>query len=65
MADYYGTACKILQHLFKCSHGVYVQIIGRFIKQKDIGLFLQHTGQMDAVSFTSGEHRNFFLLVTP
>ena len=35
-----------------------------YIKQKDIGLFLQHTGQMDAVSFTSGEHRRLFLLVT-
>src|SRR3990172_962447 len=65
MADDYGTACKILQRLFQGAHGVYVQIIGRFIEQKDIGLFLQHTGQMDAVSFTSGQHRNLLLLITP
>src|SRR3972149_1448436 len=64
MADDYGTACKILQGLFKGTHGVYVQVIGRFIKQKDIGLFLQHAGEMDAVSLTSGEHRDLFLLVT-
>ena len=63
VADYYGTSCKILQRLFQCTHSVYVQIIGRFIKQKDIGLFLEHTGQMDTVSFTSGEHRDLFLLV--
>src|SRR3990170_7903393 len=64
MADDYGTACKILQRLFKCTHGVYVQVIGRFIQQKDIGLFLQHAGQMDAVSFTPVERRDLFLLIT-
>src|SRR3972149_533764 len=50
MADDYGTACKIFQRFFQCTHGVYIQVIGRFIKQKDIGLFLQHAGQMDTVS---------------
>src|SRR3989304_4207171 len=65
MADDYSTACKILQRLFQGAHGVYVQIIGRFIQQKDIGLFLQHTGQMDAASLTSGQHRNLLLLITP
>src|SRR3990172_3020773 len=42
VADDYGTPCKILQRLFQGTHGVDVQIIGRFIQPKDIGLLLQH-----------------------
>ena len=65
VADDHGAAGKILQCLFQGAHGVYVQVIGRLVKEKDIGLFLQHAGQMDAVSFPSGEHRHLFLLIGP
>ncbi len=65
VADDHGAPGKILQGLFQGAHGVYVQVVGRLIKEKDIGLFLQHAGQMDAVSFPAGDHRHLFLLIGP
>ncbi len=40
MADHQGAAAKILQGFFQGPHGIDVQIIGRFVKQKHIGPFL-------------------------
>ena len=65
VADDDSAAGKILQCFFQGAHGVDVQVIGGLVKEKDIGLFLQHAGQMDAVSFSSGDHGNLFLLISP
>lgn len=53
VANDHGTAGEILQSLFQGTHGIYIKIIGRFVKQKDVGLFLEHAGKMYAISFAS------------
>jgi len=45
VADDHGAAGKILQCFFQGAEGVYVQVVGRLVKEKDIGLFLQHAAR--------------------
>ena len=48
MADYHGTAGEIFQCIFQCAQCIYIQIIGWFVEQNNIGSFFEHSGQVDA-----------------
>ena len=63
MTDDHGAAGKILQGFFQGTHGVHVQVIGRFVQEEHITTLFQHLRQVDPVPFAAGEHADFFLLV--
>ncbi len=46
-------ACVVLNTFFQCSKRIDVQIVGRFVKQQDVGTSTQELGQMDTVAFTT------------
>ena len=54
VADDHGAAGEAVQRLFQCPQGIDVQVVGRFVKQQDVGARLQHLRQMDAVALTAG-----------
>ena len=63
MADDNGAASKIFYGLFEGPHGIDVEIVCRFIKEEDVGPFLEHAGQMNPVALAPGHETDFFLLV--
>ena len=48
---------------FQRSQCIDIQVIGRFVEQQHIGTALQQLRKVDAVSFTTGQIADFFLLV--
>ncbi len=63
MADDHGTAGKCHQRIFKRAERIDIKIIGRFVKEQQIGPRLQHLGQMNAVTLPTGKQTNFLLLI--
>src|SRR3989339_1172696 len=65
VADDDRAAGKILQRLFEGPHRVDVEVVRRFVEQKDVGALFQYSRQMDAVSLAAGDAAHLFLLVSP
>ena len=63
MRNNHRTTGEVLQTFFECSKCVHIDIVGWFVKQQHIRLGFQCEGQMQAVSFTTGEHAAEFFLV--
>ena len=53
MADNHCTAGKIVKAFLKRPQSIYIYIIGRFVKQQHIALFLKRHGQVEAVSLAA------------
>ena len=63
MAGYDHTTGVVYDRFFERTERVYVEVVGRFVKQKHIGTASQELGQMNAISFTTGQYANFLLLI--
>ena len=44
---------KIFQRFFERAQRVHIQVIGRFVEQQNVGAFLQHLRQMDAIALAT------------
>ncbi len=55
MGDDHDGAFVVTQGLFEPCHALGVEMVGRFVEQKQIRLFQQQTAQRDATALTSGE----------
>ena len=64
MRNNYGAACEILQTFFQRTQCVNINIVGRLIEQQYIGLALECQSQVQTVSFSTGKHTAFLLLVS-
>ena len=58
MADHHHATNETLHAIFQGTHGVDVDVIGRFIQQDDIGAFLQHARQMHAIALAARQASN-------
>lgn len=63
VADDQYAAREIFQTVFKGTHGVYVNIVRRFVKQDDVGTGFEHPGGVYAVPFAAGQDVNLLLLI--
>ena len=63
MAGDQYAAREIFQTVFKGTHGVYVNIVRRFVKQDDVGTGFEHPGGVYAVPFAAGQDVNLLLLI--
>ena len=63
MADDNDATGNIFYGLFESPHNIDVEIVGRFIKEEDVGPFLEHAGQVHPVALAPGHETDFFLLV--
>ena len=52
MADHNHRARKVFEGLLKCSQGIHIQVIRGLVQKKDIGSFLEHPCEVDAVSLS-------------
>ena len=55
VADDQYAARDIFQTVFEGTHGVYVNIVRRFVKQDDVGTGFEHPGGVYAVPFAAGQ----------
>ena len=62
MADDDSAAGEVFEGLFQGPQGVDIEVIGRFIKQDNIGTRLQHPGEMNPVALAAGHLADLFLL---
>src|SRR5207247_7057772 len=51
--DHDRAASKVLQRLFQSAKRVYVQVVGRFVEQQDVGAFFQHLREMDPIALAA------------
>ena len=58
MADHHHATNEAFHAVFKGTHGVDVDVIGRLIEQNDIGAFLQHARQMHAIALAARQTSN-------
>ncbi len=63
MADHHGAAGEALQRLFERAQRLDVEVVGRFVEQRDVAALLQHLGEMDAVTLTARQLADLLLLV--
>jgi len=63
VADHDSAAGKVFKSLSRARRVFTIQIVGGFVKKKDIGPLLQHSRQMDAVPFASRKCPDLLLLI--
>ena len=63
MADDHSASGKVLQTFLQGAQGIDVDVIGRFVQQQHVALFLQRHSQVEAVSLATGEYTAKLLLV--
>ena len=63
MADDDSASREILEGFLEGAERVHIEIVGRFIEEKDIGPLLQHLREMHAIPLAAGEVSDLLLLV--
>src|SRR5580704_8985150 len=63
VADEDGTAGEILQRPFERPQRIDVEIVGRLVKQQQVGARFEHLGKMHAVALAAGERADLLLLI--
>ena len=63
MRDNHRTSGKLLKTFLKSTKGIYVDIVGRLVKEKNVTLLLQSHSEMQTVTLTTREHAAFLLLI--
>ena len=58
MTDHHHATDKAFHAVFKRTHRVDVDVIGRLIEQDDIGALLQHARQMHAITLSARKISN-------
>ena len=60
---YHCTSCERFQTFLQCTESVHVNVVRRLIEQQYVSLLLQCHSELQAVSFTTGEHAAQLTLV--
>jgi hypothetical protein len=55
-----SAAGEIFQGFFQGAHRVDIQVVGWFVKKKDVGAFFEHPRQVNAIPFAAGESPTLF-----
>ena len=63
VADNNRATGEFLKRLFQRAKRVHIEVVGRLVKQQQVGATFQHPRQMHAVAFTTGQLADTFLLV--
>src|SRR5688572_15503814 len=63
VGDDYSASTKIFERFFECAKCVYIEIVGRFIKQQKISTLLHRYSEVNAISHSAGKLLHFFLLI--
>ncbi len=64
MGNNHGAARKLQQSFFQSTESFNVQVIGRFVKKKNIAAVQEGLGHMKTSAFTTGQITNDLLLIS-
>ena len=65
VGNHHGAAGEAFEAFFEGADGVYVEIVGGFVEEDEVGPAFEQAGEVDAVAFAAGEHADFLLLIGP
>ena len=63
MADDDSAPGEILEGFFEGAEGVHIEIVRRFIEEKNIGSLFQHLCEMHTIPLAAGEVSDLLLLI--
>ena len=63
MTDNHCTAGKVLKGFFQRTYCLNVQVVCRFIEQKNVSALFKHHTKVQAVTFTTRKHADLFILI--
>jgi hypothetical protein len=59
----HGATSKIFEAFFHGTQRIYINVVGRFVKQQDVTFGFQRQRQVQTVAFATRKDTTFFLLV--
>src|SRR5207244_7157890 len=63
VAAHHAATAEPLEPFLQGPHGVHVQVVGRLVQQQQIGPFLKHAREVDAVALAAREFLDLLLLI--